>query len=150
MIEEIEIWRDVPSQPRVLASNFGRIKLKPFYRTLPNGAKCMQQGKPTFGIKMKAAKNAQHEYFGWHIRKIGNLKIHRLVCEAFHGSAPFSRAVVIHLDENALNNRPENLRWGTQKENLNMPKFIAYCRQRTGENSSWTKGQKKKKVSQTE
>jgi hypothetical protein len=39
------------------------------------------------------------------------------------------------MDEDALNNRPSNLRWGTQKENLNMPGFIEYCRARKGENS---------------
>lgn len=53
-------------------------------------------------------------------------KAHQLVCEAFHGPKPSPEAVVIHLDENALNNRPENLKWGTQKENLNMPKFKAW------------------------
>jgi len=77
-------------------------------------------------------------------RKFGNMKIHRLVCEAFHGFAPFERAVVLHLDENALNNRPENLRWGTQKENMNMPKFIKYCKSRIGENSPMTKSIKRK------
>lgn len=59
--------------------------------------------------------------------------MHQLVCEAFHGPKPFPRAVVIHADENALNNAPENLRWGTQKENLNAPGFKEYCRQRRGE-----------------
>ncbi|QDP54003.1 MAG: putative uncharacterized HNH endonuclease [Prokaryotic dsDNA virus sp.] len=52
-------------------------------------------------------------------------KVHQLVCEAFHGPKPFETAVVIHKDEDALNNRPENLKWGTQKENLNAPKFKA-------------------------
>jgi len=74
----------------------------------------------------------------------GNIKVHRLVCEAFHGPPPFDRAVVIHLDENALNNKPENLKWGTQKENLNMPGYIAYCKSRTGENSPGAKGLKKR------
>ena len=72
------------------------------------------------------------------------MKIHRLVCEAFHGPAPSKRSVVLHLDENALNNNPENLRWGTQKENLNMPKFIEYCKSRIGANSPVTKGIKRK------
>ena len=71
-------------------------------------------------------------------KKFGNIKIHRLVCEAFHGIAPFDRAVVL------LNNRPENLRWGTQKENLNMPNFIKYCKSRTGENSPVAKSIKRK------
>ena len=41
--------------------------------------------------------------------------------------------MVIHLDEDGMNNRPENLRWGTQKENLNMPKIKAYHRSRIGD-----------------
>jgi hypothetical protein len=45
-------------------------------------------------------------------------KVHRAVCEAFNGPPPFERAVVMHLDEDSFNNMPENLRWGTQKENL--------------------------------
>jgi len=61
-------------------------------------------------------------------------KVARLVCEAFHGKPP-QRAVCMHVDENARNNNPANLKWGTQKENLNAPGFIAYCKGRTGENS---------------
>jgi hypothetical protein len=57
-----------------------------------------------------------------------NIKVHRLVCEAFHGSAPFDGAVVMHINECPLDNRPENLRWGTQKENLNMPGVKEYHR----------------------
>lgn len=69
-----------------------------------------------------------------------NYKVHRLVCEAFHGPAPFEKAVVMHLDDDATNNKPENLAWGTQKQNLNTPAFIAYCKSRTGENSPTVKG----------
>lgn len=65
-----------------------------------------------------------------------------MVCEAFHGKAPFAHAVVMHIDDNPANNRPENLKWGTQKENLNAPAFIDYCKSRTGENSPVIKGRK--------
>lgn len=41
----------------------------------------------------------------------------------------------MHLDDNPANNKPENLKWGTQKENMNAPAFISYCKSRTGENS---------------
>lgn len=111
----------------------------------PNGGTREYKPKPTYGTKNKASKTARHEYMGLYNKKYGNIKIHRMVCEAFHGPAPFERAVVIHIDENAINNRPENLRWGTQKENLNMPKFIEYCKSRTGENSPIIKGMKKKR-----
>jgi len=41
----------------------------------------------------------------------------------------------MHIDENAANNRADNLRWGTQKENLNAPGIIEYCMDRTGDRS---------------
>jgi len=42
--------------------------------------------------------------------------VHRLVCSAFHGE-PQLRQEVRHLDGNPANNAPENLKWGTTKEN---------------------------------
>ena len=139
-----ELWKPVPSKPGIKASSWGRVQLPASNAGMPNGSERSYHPKPTYGYKMKASKTARHMYFGLANRKFGNMKIHRLVCEAFHGPAPFSRAVVIHLDEDALNNRPENLRWGTQKENLNMPGFIAYCKSRTGDNSPIIKGQRKR------
>lgn len=45
-------------------------------------------------------------------------KIHRLVCEAFHGPPPHHSPVVRHLDGNPKNNTASNLAWGTHTENL--------------------------------
>jgi hypothetical protein len=142
----IEQWKPVPSKDGVIASSFGRIKLPDGFAKMPNGGIRKYEPKPTYGTKCKASKTARHEYMGLQNRKFGNMKIHRLVCEAFHGPPPFQRAVVIHIDEDATNNKAENLRWGTQKENLNMSKFIEYCKSRTGENSSVRKGIKAKKM----
>jgi HNH endonuclease len=72
----------------------------------------------------------------------GEHKVHRLVAEAFLGPPPFDGAVVMHIDENAANNRPSNLRWGSQKENLNAAGFIEYCKSRTGVNSPIVKGRR--------
>ena len=44
-------------------------------------------------------------------------KVHRLVCRAFHGEPPSEHHEVRHLDGNPLNNRAENLAWGTRSEN---------------------------------
>jgi hypothetical protein len=140
----IEHWKPVPSKPGLMASSFGRVKLPDSVAKMPSGVIREYKPQPTYGTKTRASKTARHEYMGLYNKKFGNMKIHRLVCEAFHGQAPYERAVVIHIDENALNNKPENLRWGTQKENLNMPKFIEYCKSRTGENSSVIKGMKAK------
>lgn len=133
-----EIWRDVPSVPGVLASSEGRIMHTPYRYPTPGGGYRPLGGQPGFGVWNKAdgrfCTAIKHKTY----------KVHRLVAEAFHGPAPFEGAVVMHIDENAANNRAENLKWGTQKENLNAPGFIDYCRSRTGEESSWTKGQKRK------
>lgn len=44
--------------------------------------------------------------------------IHVLVALAFHGRPRRRGLVVRHLDGNPKNNRPENLRWGTQRQNV--------------------------------
>lgn len=135
-----EIWREVPSVPEVMASSWGRIMKKPYSIAMPNGGIREYRSRPTYGFITRAHKGAAHSYRGVYFRHTGNLKVHRVVCEAFHGEAPTGCNVVIHKDEDAHNNRPENLRWGTQKENLNSPGFIAFCRSRTGEASPVVKG----------
>ena len=130
----------------MLASSLGRIKLPEGEAITPYGGIRKYTTKPTYGTRSKASRTARHEFMSITNRKFGNMKIHRLICEAFHGPAPSEKAVVIHIDENAINNRPENLRWGTQKENLNMPKFIEYCKSRIGENSPRIKGLKNNSV----
>jgi hypothetical protein len=143
---ENETWLPVPSKPGIIASSFGRVKLPNSVADMYNGGQRSYTPKPTFGVVTRANRNARHTYMGLANKKFGNMKIHRLVCEAFHGPPPFPKAVVIHLDENAHNNKPENLKWGTQKENMNMPGFLQYCRNRTGENSPAVKGKAKNNI----
>lgn len=145
-----EEWRPVPSCPGMLASSWGRIKLPETTARMPNGVVRKYKTRPTRGVKTKASKTARHVYYGIRTRAFGQKKVHRLICEAFHGPPPFEKAVVIHLDEDALNNKPENLKWGTQKENLNMPGFIEYCKSRVGDKSPVVKGRKKKKEDNNE
>lgn len=137
-----EIWVNSLSYPDILVSSYGRIKLPEKYGTMPNGGIRYYSTKPTFGYKFKAHKNASHIYMGLYSRKYGSIKVHRLVCEAFHGLPTTTDLVVIHLDENSTNNHYLNLKWGTQKENLNMPKFIEYCKTRVGDNSPMRKHRK--------
>lgn len=67
----------------------------------------------TFGIK--------DEKTGYMILA-GNIRVHQVVCTAFHGPEPEPHMVVDHIDTNRCNNRPENLRWLTRIENaLNNP-----------------------------
>lgn len=119
-------WMPIPSLPEYLACDDGSVMRIPYtapgplgrgvrvYGGEPRGGQLVD-GRPTIVFKGK------------------NYRVSRLVCEAFHGPAPFHRAVVMHLNDDPADNRPENLRWGTQKENLNTPSFIAYCRSRVGD-----------------
>lgn len=129
------ITKPIPSIPGALANDEGLFKLPELLGKMPRGGgERIYKTSWSRGTVTKSSKTARHKYYGL-VYKGRNYKVHRLICEAFHGPPPTPRSVVIHLDEDATNNRPENLRWGTQKENLNMPKFIEYCRSRTGENS---------------
>lgn len=136
MLQEREIWKPVPSEPGVMASSLGRVLQQPRYAPLPNGGFRLYAPEPRIGQISRAHKAAAHELLIIMVKRWGASprqqprKVHQLVCEAFHGPKPFPKAVVIHIDENALNNRPENLKWGTQKENLNMPGFLASRRKR--------------------
>jgi hypothetical protein len=141
---EKEIWKPVPSLDGVQASSWGRVLLPQRTSKMPNGSLRVYKTTPRYGTVLRASRTARHVYMGIYNKFFGNLKVHRLVCEAFHGPAPEGKPIVIHSDEDATNNRPENLRWGTQKENLNMPKFIAYCKGRTGEKSPVVIGKKRR------
>lgn len=127
-----ETWKDIPSQPHLLASSLGRIMVRPHKVPMPSGGERMYGGKPVNG-------QWDGKRFIYARRGYKTLKVHRLVCEAFNGP-PKNGQVCMHLDENSRNNIPSNLAWGTQKENLNAIGFLAYCKTRTGANSPRIKG----------
>jgi hypothetical protein len=141
-MNEVEEWKSVPSLPEYLASSLGRIMRAPHQKPLPNGGMRTYGGKPWFGVWHSEEQRFAIRYRG------KNHKVARLVCEAFHGLAPFADARVLHVDENSRNNRPDNLKWGTQKENLNAPGFLEYCRSRVGEASPSFKARRSRGVTE--
>ena len=42
---------------------------------------------------------------------IGQERVHRIVCTAYHGEPVGEKIIVDHIDTNRCNNRPDNLRW---------------------------------------
>lgn len=133
-----EIWKQSVSVPRLEVSSWGRIRITPYTTPTRTGKLRLIAPKTTYGFIDEVGNSRRYRY------NPGNHTVARLVCEAFNGPPPFPNADCMHDDENPLNNRPENLKWGTRKENLNYPGFIAYCKNRTGENNPLVKGRRKK------
>lgn len=131
-----EIWRRSPSAPDLLVSSFGNVMVVPHEAPMPYGGKRFYGGQPTRG---------QWDGNRYIYPRKGHktLKVARLVCEAFNGP-PSPGQLAMHEDENSRNNKPDNLRWGTQKENLNYPGFLDHCRGRTGDDNPYRKGLKNK------
>jgi hypothetical protein len=122
-----EIWKPIPSLPEYEASSLGRIRRVPHEVSRGQGTR-WYGGKAWTGAWEKTQGRYIFQFHG------KTYRVARLICEAFHGPKPFPGAVCLHLDEDVKNNVPSNLKWGTQKENLNMPRFLAYasavCRQK--------------------
>ena len=105
-----EEWKDCAFDTRYKISNFGNIK-----RVLCNGREKMI--KPSI-----LNKNKTHSYYYIQTQKEGkrtNHLIHRLVALAFCDNHSDINNVCDHIDRNTFNNHYTNIRWGTQKDNLN-------------------------------
>ena len=72
--------------------------------------------------------------------------VHQIVCRAFHGLAPEDKPFVDHINRIKGDNRPENLRWVSNKENCDnkdrvdrsIEKFgVRCCDDRTSYNKAW-------------
>ena len=95
-----EIWRPIPYSTYE-ASNFGRIRNCKTDKI--QEPKLGDDGYLFVGIRFLDKKHSE--------------KVHKLICLAFHGLKPTGAECVRHLDGDRFNNKPDNLRWGTNKEN---------------------------------
>lgn len=117
MSSEVEEWRASAQPPGYMVSSFGRVMRATWIGALPGGRGYRRYGgKPWAGCWDGSRMILQF--------RGRTYKVHRMVCEAFSGPPPFEGAVVMHIDENARNNRADNLKWGTQSENLNAPLYL--------------------------
>lgn len=99
-----EQWKIIPEFPKYEVSNFGEV------RTVNN--KRLLKSRLAFGDKyLKVSLGAGKS------GKTKPKRVHRLVASAFCKKNKIGDNHVNHFDGNKLNNRSDNLRWGTQQEN---------------------------------
>jgi hypothetical protein len=107
------IWRDIPSLPGYQASDDGQIRSVDRVDSLGR-----QKTGQVLGQQISANGYAVVSiYFADRKRGLPVL-VHRLVCEAFHGPAPFLSACALHWRNDLSDNTPANVRWGSQAENM--------------------------------
>jgi hypothetical protein len=109
--EPFEEWRPIPGYEGYYeASSLGRVRRVGLARGCRRG----------HILKAVIRKDRQWPYrqMRFSVNNIQtNAYTHRVVCEAFHGTAPFPGAEVRHLDGDSLNNCADNLTWGTSGQN---------------------------------
>lgn len=114
-----EIWKPIPGYETCYeASSIGRVRS---CRRVVIDVKEGKQRKRVFKERILSPNiSAKHGRPSVMLSVQGQTKrilIARLVCLAFHGLPPEGKTNVLHYDDNSDNNVPENLRWGTLKEN---------------------------------
>lgn len=67
---------------------------------------------------VEVAQRRHGKYFAVSGGHGGTILVHRLVCSAFHGPRAEDRPLALHYNDVGVDNRPENLRWGSWRDNV--------------------------------
>lgn len=97
----MEVWKSIPGFSKHEASSHGRIRSV--------GGRVLKTRYDRGGYLRLNLKSRQRGH--------STIRVHRLVCEAFHGPPPEGMEV-LHADHDKTNNHASNLSWGTRAENI--------------------------------
>lgn len=129
----VEEWRLVAAFPVYEVSNLGRVR-----RSIPHVYR--YAGPRKVGECLKSHKTCRfgHQSVALSYQgKTYHRLVHRLVAEAFLPPPPPGMNMVLHTDDNPLNNRADNLRWGNGYENAR--DAVTRGRHAVGENAGGAK-----------
>lgn len=110
-----EIWKDVPGFPGYQVSNAGRVK------SFRSGIRILKQCNDGFGYPKVRI---------WGNGKGITIHVHKIVALAFIPN-PDGKPEIDHINTIRTDNRVENLRWVTRKENTNNPVSISNYKKMT-------------------
>ena len=107
-----EIWKTIENNPNYEVSNMGNVRSVDRFVNC-NGGVAFRKGKM---LKKYLSKR------GYYVVNLSakQYKVHRLVAEAFIPN-PDNKPQIDHINTDKTDNSVENLRWVTNKENMNNP-----------------------------
>ena len=114
-----EIWKSIPGyETHYEASSCGRVRSKErVVFDIKDGQKRKRVFKSRILSPNIGAKYSKPSVMLSIQGKTKRILIARLVCLAFHGLPVEGKINVLHYNDDGMDNVPENLRWGTLKEN---------------------------------
>lgn len=100
-------WREIPGFPGYYACSDGSVWSR--RNEHKYGPRPLRPGTNKAGYRTLNLVRDGHSFWRY---------VHSAVCHAFHGNPPSPKHEVRHLDGNKSNNAPDNLQWGTRRENI--------------------------------
>ena len=122
-MEDIEQWKPVVGKEgRYEVSSFGRVRSLDYYQVIYDSVRCREYKRLVKGrmlIPLYSKRTENYTHVSVKINRVPKT-VARLVAEAFIPN-PENKPCVDHKNADPTDNRVENLRWVTHKENSNNP-----------------------------
>lgn len=121
----MEIWKNIEDYEKYQVSSLGRVRT-----TRGNGKILSLKKKNRQGYVIIALRKDGKNFYK---------RVHRLVAQAFIPN-PDNKPDIDHINTDKTDNRVENLRWATRKENMNNPITRQLISTKTQGRIPWNKG----------